>query len=186
MNRPSGIWFSFTRRWSKVEGGLAEERFRGEAWGKMGDRDFFHSDKDPFDPAGSRRIHAASLQVDTGHRTGDASTARFLSHPSTTVVITRLQTDSKELTPTIHGHLAKASVLTAVAIATASHTHMCGIRGQGSWVVLGGLNGALCVIIQTSSNPRLAEGHAKKKKKTCRAVNSSLFSKTLWLESSFF
>ncbi len=42
-----------------------------------------------------------------------------------------------------------------VAIATASHTHMCGIRGQGSWVVLDGLNGALCVIIQTSSNPRL-------------------------------
>lgn len=127
----------------------------------MGDRDFFHSDKDPFDPAGSRRIHAASLQIDTGHRTGDASTARFLSHPSTTVVIICLQTDSKELTPTIHGHLAKASVLTAVATATASHTHMCGIRGQGSWVVLGGLNGALCVIIQTSSNPRLTEGHAK-------------------------
>lgn len=31
----------------------------------------------------------------------------------------------------------------------ASHTHMRGITGQGSWVVLGGLNGALCVITQT-------------------------------------
>lgn len=75
-----------------------------------------------------------------------------------------LQRDSKELTPTIHGHLAKASVLRAVATATASHTHMCGIGGQGSWVVLAGLNGALCVIIQTSSNPKLWKVMQKKKK----------------------
>ena len=73
-----------------------------------------------------------------------------------------LQRDSKELTPTIHGHLAKASVLRAVATATASHTHMCGIGGQGSWVVLAGLNGALCVIIQTASNPKLRKVMQKK------------------------
>lgn len=41
---------------------------------------------------------------------------------------------------------------------------MCGIGGQGSWVVLAGLNGALCVIIQTSSNPKLWKVMQKKKK----------------------
>lgn len=85
-------------------------------------------------------MHAASLQRDSGLCARDASTARFLSHPPTTVVIVHLQTHSKELAPTIHGHLVRASVLTAVAMATASHTPMCGIRGHGSWVVLGGLN----------------------------------------------
>lgn len=50
-----------------------------------------------------------------------------------------------------------------VAAVTAPHTHMCGIRGQGSRVVLGGLNGALCVITQTSSNPMLRKVIRKKK-----------------------
>lgn len=143
---------------------------------------FFCSDKDPFDPAGSRRIYAASLQIDTGLCTHDASTARFLSHPPTTIVIIHLQTDSKELTLTIHGPLAQASVLTAVAVAMASHTHMCGIRGQGSWVVLGGLNGALCVIMQTSSNLRLWKVTQKKKKRW----QSSLFSKNPLTGTLFF
>lgn len=118
---------------------------------------------------------AASLQRDTGLCARNASTARFLSHPSTTAVIVRLQTHSKELAPTIHGHLARASVLTAVATATASHTPMCGIRGQGSRVVLGGLNGALCVIIQTSSNRR-GEEFKKPRASLCAAETGQEFS----------
>lgn len=110
--------------------------------------------------------------------TGNASTARFLSHISNTVVIIHLQTHSKEFTLTIHGHLARASSLTPFAIATVSHIHMCWIRGQGSWVVLGGLNGALCIIIHTSSNPRLRKAMPK-------TAGSSVCSKHLWLEFSF-
>lgn len=158
MKYPSGICISFTCRWRKVggvslcgRGAVRRQSMRKDGWQRF----LSHSDKDPFDPEGSRQIHAASPQRDTGLWSGNASTVRFPSHISTTAVIIHLQTDSKELTLTIHGHLAKASPLTPVAMATASHTHMCWIRGQGSWVVLGGLNGALCVIIQTSSNPRL-------------------------------
>lgn len=161
MKCPSGIWVSFTCRWRKVEGEfclVAEGWFWREAWGKMGDKDFFFFllRQRPFWP-GSLRMNTCSQSAERYRPVcaRHASTRRFPSHPSTTAVIMHPQTDSKRLALTIHGHLAKASVLTVVATATASHTHMCGIRGQGSWVVLCGLNGALCVIIQTSSNPRL-------------------------------
>lgn len=68
--------------------------------------------------------------------------------------------------------------LTPLSIATVSRTHMRQIRGQGSWVVLGRLNGALCVIILTSSNLSL-QGSCQKKPES-----GSFSSKHLGLEFS--
>lgn len=144
----------------------------------MSDGDFFFSSpklrQRPFWP--SRPQTYTRSQASEGSRPRAAaiqplhvSSRTHLPPPS----LLHLQRDSKELTPTIHGHLAKASVLRAVATATASHTHMCGIGGQGSWVVLAGLNGALCVIIQTSSNPKLWKVMQKKKKRDALSAAKS-------------
>lgn len=148
MKCPSGMWISFTCKWSKVHL-VAEERFEGEVWGKMGDRVFFFlpptqtktllTQQAPDDYTCStvfREIQACVPSMHPPHV--------FLSHPSTTVVIMHVQTDREESSPWLFTETPSrsSSVLTAVTIVTVSHTHMCGIRGQGSWVVLGGLNGS--------------------------------------------
>lgn len=62
-----------------------------------------------------------------------------LLHLSTTAVSVRRQTERRELQP------ARLLCRPPVAAATASHTHMRWIRGQGSWVVLVGGSMVLCV-----------------------------------------
>lgn len=94
-----------------------------------------------------RLFWPSRLQTNAYSLPRDSSTVHpphVSSHPSTTVVFIHQQTHSKGLALAIHGQSAKASDLRVAAIATASHTHMCGIRVQGSWVVLGVLNSALC------------------------------------------
>lgn len=156
------IWDPNLCRWRKVgEICLVTEEHCGEeAWGKMGDRDFFPPDKDTIDPGGSGWTHAAGPS--DRYRPVHSRCFHVFSHtllppPS---FYTHKQTWGK-FGRAIHGHPAEASEQTSVAIVMASHTHMCGIRGQGSWVVLLGLNGALCVIIETSHKSRAAEGQAE-------------------------
>lgn len=88
-------WGDFS--WQKS--GLERESLRKD--GRQ--RFFFRSDKDPFDPAGSRR-GIQSLQIDSSLCSGDTSTARFLSHPRHYTPTNRLESERQR------GHLARASV----------------------------------------------------------------------------
>lgn len=91
---------------------------------------------------------------------------RLMQHPpalcSTTITLSTNRL--KRAQPDCLGTQQRLLPLTLLSIATVSHTHMRQIRGQGSWVVLGSLNGALCVIILTSSNVSL-QGSCQKKKR---------------------
>lgn len=96
---------------------------------------------------------------------------RLIQHPphlcSTTITLSTNRL--KRTQPDCLGTQQRLLPLTLLSIATVSHTHMHQIRGQGSWVVLGSLNGVLCVIIPTFSNLSL-RGSCQKK---LRAAHST-------------
>lgn len=185
MNRPSGMWVNFIHTGEAV---WNEALWQRVLEGKHEERWVIQSDKDPFWCSRSQTNLFPRQPPSDRYRIVQQRRIRRTSPPHTLLPPASLCTYKQDYT---EEHLSKlASYRSFLCWQRLPWwwrlTLMCGIRGQGSWVVLGGLNGALCVIIQTSSNPRLQKVRREKRKRE-RERDCPLFSKkkerkeSLWL-----
>lgn len=121
---PSGIGISFTCRWRKLAGGFPlKERWMVEflSFFLLSQRPLLCSWSQTNPPANSSSRRCSDRILKRLLRLALVYHCRHISM--------RRQTERRE-------HNWAAALQTPVSVATASHTHMRWIKGQGSWVVL--------------------------------------------------